>query len=70
MRHRCDDCRRSRADPKFNLEVYIEFLTTQAKTLSFLAFVGKTYQVGKSIDHPKNFSREMTHRLGTIGIEQ
>ncbi|CAF4386873.1 unnamed protein product, partial [Rotaria sp. Silwood2] len=31
-------------DPKFNMEIYIEFLTTQAKTLSFLAFVGKTYQ--------------------------
>jgi hypothetical protein len=27
------------------MEIYIEFLTTQAKTLSFLAFVGKTYQV-------------------------
>ena len=26
------------------MEIYIEFLTTQAKTLSFLAFVGKTYQ--------------------------
>ena len=34
-----------RNDPKFNMEIYIEFLTTQAKTLSFLAFVGKIYQV-------------------------
>ncbi len=34
-----------RLDSKFNMEIYIEFLTTQAKTLSFLAFVGKTYQV-------------------------
>jgi hypothetical protein len=34
-----------RSDSKFNMEIYIEFLTTQAKTLSFLAFVGKTYQV-------------------------
>ncbi|CAF3137563.1 unnamed protein product [Rotaria socialis] len=33
-----------KSDQKFNMEIYIEFLTTQAKTLSFLAFVGKTYQ--------------------------
>ncbi|CAF1039731.1 unnamed protein product [Adineta steineri] len=33
-----------KSDSKFNMEIYIEFLTTQAKTLSFLAFVGKTYQ--------------------------
>ncbi|CAF1003204.1 unnamed protein product, partial [Didymodactylos carnosus] len=33
-----------RAQPNFSIDIYIDFLTTQVKTLSFLAFVGKQYQ--------------------------
>ena len=36
-----------RNSPSFNKEVYVDFVAAQIKTLSFLAFIIRAYQVSK-----------------------
>ena len=44
-----------RLSPTFNKEMYVDFIAAQIKTLSFLAYILRMYQV-KSILGPQNFS--------------
>jgi len=35
----------SRSSPSFNKEIFVDFITAQIKTLSFLAYIVRVYQV-------------------------
>ena len=59
-----------RASPSFNKEMYVDFIAAQIKTLSFLAYIIRIYQVG--LGHKKKkilFYRrtDLPIQVGSVG---